>query len=580
MSREGKLAKNTLILSIGTFLPRLASFVTLPILTGYLTQTEMGTYDLITVLESLFLPTVTLQIQAAAFRFLIDVRDDEEKIKEIVTTITAFMVPASLISLALLYFCMGRTTSSIRILICLYFLADIFANAARQVCRGLNENMEYSISAIVSALGKMIFAVICVYYLRAGLKGTVVALLMSSLFSLLYLVLRAKVYRYVQPGYFSKKKLIEMLRYSWPMVPNSMSAWVMRVSDRLVVTFFLGVEMNAVYAVANKIPGLLTVAQNTFTLAWQENATVVSKDRDASEYYSHMFRTMFDLMAGFFGLLIAATPILFKLLIRGDYAAAYNQIPILFMAMFFFTMSTFLGGIYVAYKESKSVGITTTAAAACNLITDIAAIRWIGLYAASGSTLISYLFLFIYRSIDVQRIVKVKYSLTHVLTILAIMTCESVMCFMQIPMLNVINLVLGCVVFMVINKSFVRAVLRKGKAYLNKRRGKSGGSGADPAASSAEAESSAKADASGQAFAADQAASDGLPNLVPDKSSCCGCGACYAVCPVGAIEMKPDREGFLYPEVDSGRCVRCHKCMQVCVFKRDRTERGRTLNEK
>ena len=56
MSREGKLAKNTLILSIGTFLPKLASFVTLPILTGYLTQTEMGIYDLITILESLLLP--------------------------------------------------------------------------------------------------------------------------------------------------------------------------------------------------------------------------------------------------------------------------------------------------------------------------------------------------------------------------------------------------------------------------------------------------------------------------------------------------------------------------------------------
>lgn len=548
MSREGKLAKNTLILSIGTFLPKLASFVTLPILTGYLTQTEMGIYDLITILESLLLPTVTLQIQAAAFRFLIDVRDDEEKVKEIVTTITAFIIPTSLISLVILYFCLGGTSSSIRILICLYFLADIFTNAARQVCRGLNENLEYSISAILSSLGKMIFAVICVYYLRAGLKGTVIALLMSSLFSLFYLMFRAKVYQYVVPGYFNAAKLSEMLRYSWPMVPNSMSSWVMRVSDRLVVTFFMGIEANAVYAVANKIPGLLTIAQNTFTMAWQENATVVSRDRDASEYYSSMFRTMFDLMAGFFGLLIAATPILFRLLIRGDYAAAYNQIPILFVGMFFFSMSTFLGGIYVAYKESKSVGITTTAAAACNLIVDIATIRWIGLYAASGSTLISYLFLFIFRSIDVQRIVKVKYSLTHILVILSIMAAESVMCFMQRPVLNVINLVLGFTVFMVINKSFVKAVLKKGMAYMNKKR---------------------KASGSSEAGAAAQPVPSDLPALAVKKSSCCGCSACYSVCPASAIEMKADEEGFLYPVIDPDKCVRCRKCLQACAYKRD-----------
>ena len=82
MSREGKLVKNTMILSIGTFLPKLASFITLPILTECLTKDEYGTYDLIIVLVSLFLPAVTLQIQTAAFRFLIDVRENEEKTKE------------------------------------------------------------------------------------------------------------------------------------------------------------------------------------------------------------------------------------------------------------------------------------------------------------------------------------------------------------------------------------------------------------------------------------------------------------------------------------------------------------------
>ena len=563
MSREGKLAKNTLILSIGTFLPKLASIITLPILTGCLTRSEMGTYDVILILESLFLPTATFQIQTAAFRFLIDARDDEEKVKEIMTTILVFAIPISLAALTILYLCLGRIDSTVRILVCLYFFVDSIVNILLQMCRGINENMVYSISAILSSLGKMIFAVICVYWLRAGLKGTVIALLMSAVFSFVFLVFKAGIYRYIDLRYFSRDKLREMLRYSWPMVPNCMSSWVMRVSDRFVIIFFMGIEANAVYVVANKIPGLLSIAQNTFTMAWQENASVVSRDRDASEYYSSMFRTMFDLMAGFFGLLIAAAPILFKLLIRGDYAAAYNQIPILFVGMFFFSMSTFLGGIYVAYMESKSVGITTTAAAACNLIVDIATIRWIGLYAASGSTLISYLFLFIFRSIDVQRIVKVKYNLSHMLVILTIMISESVMCFMQRPVLNLINLVLGVVVFMVINKSFVRAVLKKGMAYMNKRK-KTSGSGAAAATGAVDS-----VEAAGAAGDSPKAVPSDLPALAENKSSCCGCSACYAACPAGAIEMKADEEGFLYPMIDPDKCVRCRKCLQACAFKRD-----------
>ena len=549
MSRESKLAKNTFILSIGTFLPKLASFITLPILTGYLTHREMGTYDLIIIMESLFLPTVTFQIQTAAFRFLIDARGDLKKVKEIVTSITAFTVPISLAALIVLYMCLGNVDSTVRILICLYFLTDQLVNVARQICRGLNDNLVYSISAIISSLGKMIFAVICVYWMRAGLKGTVIALFMSVLFSLVYLIFSAKLYLYISPAAFSKDKLTEMLRYSWPMVPNCMSSWVMRVSDRLVVNFFMGVEAYAVYAVANKIPSLLNIAQNTFTMAWQENATVVSKDKDASEYYSSMFRVMFDLMAGFFGLLIAVTPILFKLLIRGDYGAAYYQIPILFMGMFFYSMSMFLGGIYVAYKESKSVGVTTTAAAACNLIVDIATIRWIGLYAASGSTLVSYLFLFIFRSIDVQRIVKVRYKLRHVLAVTGIMLTESILCYQQSMVLNLINFVLGSIVFVVINKSFVRTVIAKGIVYLKKKKNNTEGS--------KKAEPLTPSD---------------LPDLAGDKKSCCGCGACYAACPVGAIEMIEDEEGFLYPRIDPDKCVRCRRCLQACVFKKDLTD--------
>lgn len=85
-----------------------------------------------------------------------------------------------------------------------------------------------------------------------------------------------------------------------------------------------------------------------------------------------------------------------------------------------------------------------------------------------------------------------------------------------------------------------------------------------------------------------------LPELYNRREDCCGCGACYSVCPTrkffendgegsmgqfgekyllphGAIYMEEDEEGFLYPVIDASLCIRCYKCEKVCPIKHDRT---------
>ena len=52
--------------------------------------------------------------------------------------------------------------------------------------------------------------------------------------------------------------------------------------------------------------------------------------------------------------------------------------------------------------------------------------------------------------------------------------------------------------------------------------------------------------------------------VLKDKSRCCGCGACAAICPHDAISMAPDAEGFLYPRIDPARCVDCGLCERRC----------------
>lgn len=58
-----------------------------------------------------------------------------------------------------------------------------------------------------------------------------------------------------------------------------------------------------------------------------------------------------------------------------------------------------------------------------------------------------------------------------------------------------------------------------------------------------------------------------VPVLFISKEDCCGCSACYSICPMKAIYMKEDECGFEYPYINGELCVSCYKCMKICPIK-------------
>ena len=48
------------------------------------------------------------------------------------------------------------------------------------------------------------------------------------------------------------------------------------------------------------------------------------------------------------------------------------------------------------------------------------------------------------------------------------------------------------------------------------------------------------------------------------ENDCTGCGACFNICPLNAISMEPNKEGFTFPRIDVHKCIQCSKCISVC----------------
>ena len=468
MKREKELAKNTLILSIGSFLPKFTALITVPIITGNLTKVEYGTYDLITTLVSLLLPVVTLQIQTAAFRFLIDCRNIEIEKKRVISNIYFFLIPISFITLIILYFALYKLNWQTRILIVIYFLVDIFLKTTQQIVRGLSYNKLFSISAVVQSVTNMMLIVLTVQGANQGLNGVLISFIGATSLGIILLVAKGGIIKEIDFSLYSWSTIKKMLLYSWPMIPNTLSGWVLSTSDRLVLTAFMGLEAVATYGAANKIPALLVTVQGTFVFAWQENASLALNDSDVENYYTKMYDRIYCLVAGILAVLIGATPLLFRFLIRGDYADAYPQMPILFMGMFFNTISSFLGGIYVAHKRTKSVGLTTMLAAACNLIIDFALVRRVGIYAASISTLISYMLLAIYRMYDVRSFQTITYKYKKIAFTLAALVGMCILCWINIKPLNIANFIIGCAYAVLLNRMLIVSIWEGNKSKMKK----------------------------------------------------------------------------------------------------------------
>lgn len=52
--------------------------------------------------------------------------------------------------------------------------------------------------------------------------------------------------------------------------------------------------------------------------------------------------------------------------------------------------------------------------------------------------------------------------------------------------------------------------------------------------------------------------------FLKEKKDCCGCQACQQKCPQQCIKFSEDKEGFLYPVIDTSKCIDCGICEKVC----------------
>ena len=103
------------------------------------------------------------------------------------------------------------------------------------------------------------------------------------------------------------------------------------------------------------------------------------------------------------------------------------------------------------------------AAAAINLAIDFLLIKRIGITAGSLSTLVAYIALYVFRTVDSRKFQPIKYHVKKQIGLFALIAVMLVMCFMKNFYLNCINMVVGIATFVILNKDLMQTFLLHAK---------------------------------------------------------------------------------------------------------------------
>ena len=459
MKREKELVKNTLIIFIGKICTQFLSFFLLPLYTKLLDSSQYGLVDLYTTYQTLIIYVVYAQIEQAFFRFLIDDRSNENNRKEISSTVITYYLLTSII-LGLIFFIINLIFN-IKYCFLLYLMIILcsLTNILLQYLRGLGDNVGYSLSSFICAISTVIANVIFLIYFHFGANGMLIGCIVGYIFSIIFMLFRTKLFRYYGFKFYNFITMKKLLLYSLPLIPNALSWWVMSASDKIVVFIAIGNTANGLLAVSLKFSTVYSNMYTMFHLSWTESASLNINEKDCDKFFSDIINSMIKLFGCIAIGIILIMPFIFGILIDSSYNFSYNLIPFYILSAFFNVIQGLYSVVYIALKKTKEIAKSTVVAAFINLFIDIVLIRFVGIYAAVISSIISYFVISVYRYIDIKKYINVPLNIKDIIVLLFLFVISLLNYFYFSKIINAVILVVMFFICVFINKNFIFKII-------------------------------------------------------------------------------------------------------------------------
>ena len=389
--------KGSTILIVSNICLKAINFFLLPLYTSYLTPGMLGVSDTVTTFIGFLLPLLTMGLDSAYSAFYF-VKEDPERGKRVFSTLSLAFLLLGLVPL--LGFPAAAPLSQLLFQTREYALVVKFALASISFnlwylpfsleLRLQNRMAAFGLVNVVSSLLMILLNVLFVTFLHLGEMSLVLSTMAVhgvQIFLYAAFVRRLPKWQETDSVLFGN-----MMRFAFPLIPMTLMNWVLTLSDRAVILYFLGDSYVGLYGIGTRFTTMANVVISAVSTAYTTFAFSNVENQDAKKQYYYVFNVV-SLMLLFFALSVS----LFSKEIIGimthseTYLDSYQALRDLMFAQSLYGMSTLVGyGIYFKKKTQYSLA-AVSAAAVVNLILNIVFIPKYGYAVAATTTLIGYL---------------------------------------------------------------------------------------------------------------------------------------------------------------------------------------------
>jgi len=404
----------------------LFGFIRLPILTKGLGATLYGTWSLINVTISLIVPFALLGLGLAIVRFLAAEKNRGRIREDFLSAYSIVFISGAVFSVFLFLFSDYLAASifkdinssfyiKLASILILFNSIDALALAFFRMQKKIGLFTSLNLSRNAFQLGLIVLSLLLGY----KLTGVITAIIVSGvLFCLIELFISLRQVGFHIPRFSNMKSY---LKWGVPLTPNSALVWIMHVSDRYMVSYFMGITAVGIYSAAYRIGAyasftlvaLSTVLYPTIIKSYEEGN--LSETRKYLKYSLKYF--MMIAIPSAFGLSILAKPVL-SILTTPEFAIGTTVVPFVAFGVILFGLCQICLYIFnIANKTHLTVRLLGTSAA-LNIILNIILIPRMGIVGAAIATLIAYGVLSILTLLVSRRYLRFDLSITFTLKVI------------------------------------------------------------------------------------------------------------------------------------------------------------------